>query len=168
MNTTAIYRRIQLTVATALFVALAALVAPAVAQPQTLSTGTGQGFPSRPMEIVVHTSPGGSGQLLVWLIERETGAKFKTVSFKGGSEAIMQVMGGHTHFTTENISEAVSAVETKKLRVLAVSSGQRLSVVPDVPTLKELGYNIHMGTGRGFAMAAWRAERSRRALRSAT
>jgi putative tricarboxylic transport membrane protein len=100
------------------------------------------------------TSPGGSGQLLVWLIERETGTKFRTVSFKGGSEAIMQVMGGHTHFTTENISEAVSAVEAKKLRVLAVSSGQRLSVVPDAPTLKELGYNIHMGTGRGFAMAA--------------
>ncbi len=275
MKVAAIYRLIQSMVTSALFVALAALVAPAVAQPQAPSTGASQGFPSRPMEIVVHTSagggtdilarvvsdiltrnkwitqpitvsnrtggggaiaytyiknkrgdphavmavasltlltvglrpdlqlgpehytpiaflaqdpqavmvsvdapyktfkefieaakrdpgaltasitsPGGSGQLLVWLIERETGAKFKTVSFKGGSEAIMQVMGGHTHFTTENISEAVSAVEAKKLRVLAVSSGQRLSVVPDVPTLKELGYNIHMGTGRGFAMAA--------------
>jgi putative tricarboxylic transport membrane protein len=100
------------------------------------------------------TSPGGSAQLLVWLIERETGVKFRTVSFKSGSEAIMQVMGGHTHFSTENISEAVSAVESKKLRVLAVSAGQRMSVVPDVPTLKELGYNIHLGTGRGFAMPA--------------
>jgi len=100
------------------------------------------------------TSPGGSGQLLVWLIERASGAKYKTVSFKGGSEAIMQVMGGHVAFTTENISEAVSAVESKKLRVLAVSSGQRLSIVPEVPTLKELGYDIHLGTGRGFAMAA--------------
>lgn len=100
------------------------------------------------------TSPGGSGQLLVWLIERATGTKFKTVSFKGGSEAIMQVMGGHVHFTTENISEAVSAVESKKLRVLAVSSGQRLAIVPDVPTLKELGHDIHFGTGRGFAMPA--------------
>ncbi|MEQ1772779.1 MAG: tripartite tricarboxylate transporter substrate binding protein [Burkholderiales bacterium] len=100
------------------------------------------------------TTPGGSGQLLVWLIERATGTKYKTVSFKAGSEAIMQVMGGHVHFTTENIGEALSAVEGKKLRVLAVSSGQRLSVVPDVPTLKELGYDIHFGTGRGFAMAA--------------
>jgi putative tricarboxylic transport membrane protein len=100
------------------------------------------------------TTPGGSGQLLVWLIEREAGTKFKTVSFKSGSESIMQVMGGHVHFTTENISEAVSAVEAKKLRVLAVTSAQRLATVPEVPTLKELGYNIHMGTGRGFAMAA--------------
>jgi putative tricarboxylic transport membrane protein len=100
------------------------------------------------------TSPGGSGRLLVWLIERDTGMRVKTVSFKGGSDAIMQVMGGHTHFTTENISEGLSAVEAKKLRVLAVSSAQRLAVVPDVPTLKELGLDIHMGTGRGFAMPA--------------
>lgn len=100
------------------------------------------------------TSPGGSGRLLVWLMERETGAKFKAVSFKSGGDAILQVMGGHTHFTTENVSEGYSAVEGKKLRVLAVSSAKRLPIVPDAPTLKELGYDIHIGTGRGFAMPA--------------
>jgi putative tricarboxylic transport membrane protein len=100
------------------------------------------------------TSPGGSGRLLVWLLERETGAKFKSVSFKSGGDAILQVMGGHTHFTTENVSEGYSAVQGKKLRVLAVSSAKRLPIVPDVPTLREFGYNIHIGTGRGFAMPA--------------
>jgi len=100
------------------------------------------------------TSPGGSGRVMVWLIERETGARFKVVSFKSGGDAILQVMGGHTTFTTENISEGYSAVESKKLRVLAVSSLQRLPVVADAPTLKELGYNIHVGTGRGFALPA--------------
>ena len=100
------------------------------------------------------TSPGGSGRLLVWLLERETGAKFKAVSFKSGGDAILQVMGGHTHFTTENVSEGYSAVQGKKLRVLAVSSAKRLPIVPDAPTLKELGYDIHIGTGRGFAMPA--------------
>jgi putative tricarboxylic transport membrane protein len=100
------------------------------------------------------TSPGGSGRVLVWLIERETGARFKAVSFKSGGDAILQVMGGHTHFTTENVSEGYSAVEGKKLRVLAVSSAQRLPIVPDAPTLRELGYDIHIGTGRGFAMPA--------------
>ncbi len=99
-------------------------------------------------------SPGGTARMLLWLIERETGARYKMVSFKSGADAILPVMGGHTHFTTENISEGHGAVEAKKLRVLAVSSAQRLRVVPDVPTLKELGYNIHIGTGRGFAMPA--------------
>ncbi len=99
-------------------------------------------------------SPGGTARMLLWLIERETGARYKVVSFKSGADAILPVMGGHTQFTTENVSEGHGAVEGKKLRVLAVSSAQRLPVVPDAPTLGELGYNIHIGTGRGFAMPA--------------
>jgi putative tricarboxylic transport membrane protein len=99
-------------------------------------------------------SPGGTARMLVWLIERETGARYKVVSFKSGADAILPVMGGHTNFTTENVSEGHGAVQAKKLRVLAVSSAQRLPIAPDVPTLKELGYDIHVGTGRGFAMPA--------------
>jgi putative tricarboxylic transport membrane protein len=99
-------------------------------------------------------SPGGTARMLLWLIERETGARYKMVSFKSGADAILPVMGGHTHLTTENISEGHGAVEGKKLRVLAVSSVQRLAAAPDAPTLKELGYDIHIGTGRGFAMPA--------------
>ncbi len=100
------------------------------------------------------TSPGGTGRLLVWLMERDTATRYRVVSFKSGGDAILQVMGGHTHFTTENIGEGYAAVESKKLRVLAVSSAQRLPIVPDAPTLRELGYDIHVGTGRGFVMPA--------------
>jgi putative tricarboxylic transport membrane protein len=100
------------------------------------------------------TSPGGTGRMTLWILERETGARFKSVSFKSGSDAIMQVMGGHTQLTTENISEGYSAVESKKLRVLAVTAKTRMAMVPEAPTLTELGYNIHIGTGRGFAMPA--------------
>jgi putative tricarboxylic transport membrane protein len=99
-------------------------------------------------------SPGGTARMLLWMIERESGARYKMVSFKSGADAILPVMGGHTQFTTENISEGHGAVEGKKLRVLAVSSARRLTAVPDAPTLKELGYDIHVGTGRGFAMPA--------------
>jgi putative tricarboxylic transport membrane protein len=99
-------------------------------------------------------SAGGTARMLVWMIERETGAKVKVVTNKGGGDAIMQVMGGHTHFSTENIAEGYSAVEGKKLRVLAVSGLKRLPMVPDTPTLKESGINVAVGTGRGFAMAA--------------
>ncbi len=100
------------------------------------------------------TSATGTGRLLLYLIERETGARFKFVSFKGGSEATTAVLGGHVPFTPENLSEMISMVESKKMRVLAVTSEKRLPGVPDVPTLKELGYNISVGTGRGFAMPA--------------
>lgn len=100
------------------------------------------------------TSATGTGRLLLYLLERETGAKYKFVSFKGGSEATLSVLGGHVTFTPENLSEMLSAVESKKMRVLAVTSEKRLPGAPDVPTLKELGINVSVGTGRGFAMPA--------------
>ena len=100
------------------------------------------------------TSATGSARLFLYLLERETGAKFKFVSFKGGSEATTAVLGGHVPFTPENLSEMMSMVESKKMRVLAVTGEKRLPAVPDAPTMKELGYNIVVGTGRGFAMPA--------------
>jgi putative tricarboxylic transport membrane protein len=99
-------------------------------------------------------SPGGTARMLVWMMEKETGSRFKVVTNKGGADAIMQVLGGHTHFSTENIAEGRALVESKKLRVLAVTSHKRQPLVPDAPTFKELGFNITIGTERGFAMPA--------------
>jgi putative tricarboxylic transport membrane protein len=96
----------------------------------------------------------GTARLLLYHLEKETGAKFKYVSFKSGSDAMTAVMGNHVHLTTENVSEVYGAVEAKKLRILAVPAQQRLAGLPEVPTLKELGYNIHVGGGRGFSMPA--------------
>jgi tripartite-type tricarboxylate transporter receptor subunit TctC len=81
------------------------------------------------------TSPGGSGRLLGWLIERATGARFKAVSFKSGADAILQVMGNHTHVTFENISEGYAAVEARKLRVLAVTVRQ--ADIKQIPTVAD-------------------------------
>lgn len=100
------------------------------------------------------TSAGGTGRLFLYLIERETGTRFKFVSFKSGADAVLAVLGGHVPFTTENVSEAWAHIEAKTLRVLAVSTHKRLPRLPDVPTLAELGYPITVGTGRGFAMPA--------------
>ena len=100
------------------------------------------------------TSATGTARLLLYIIERETGARFKFVSFKSGSEATTSVAGGHTHFTPENLSEMLGLVEGKKLRVLAVTGEKRLVAVPDAPTMRELGYKVVVGTGRGFVMPA--------------
>ena len=100
------------------------------------------------------TSATGTARLLLYIIEREIGARFKYVSFKSGSEATLSVAGGHTQFTPENLSEMLALVEGKKLRVLAVTGDKRLAAVPDAPTMKELGYKIVVGTGRGFVMPA--------------
>jgi putative tricarboxylic transport membrane protein len=105
--------------------------------------------------VAATTSVQGTGRLLVYLIEKAApGAKFRFVTFKGGSDAITSTAGGHTTFTTENLGEGLGFVEGKKLRVLAISSDRRLPQVPDVPTLQELGYPITAGTIRGFTFTA--------------
>ena len=101
------------------------------------------------------TSATGTGRMVIWLMEKQVpGAKIKFVNFKGGGEAVTSVAGGHTTFTTENLSEGLGFVEGKKVRVLAIAADQRLPQAPDTPTLQELGYPITAGTIRGFAFTA--------------
>jgi putative tricarboxylic transport membrane protein len=110
---------------------------------------------ARPGEIVCAvTSATGTGRQTLWKLEKETGSRFKFVTFKAGSEAILSVLGGHVPFTTENVSEAWAHIEAKKMRVLAVTTEQRMPALPDVPTLTELGFKVQIGTGRGFVMPA--------------
>ena len=105
--------------------------------------------------VAATTSVPGTGRLVVYLIEKAVpGAKFRFVTFKGGSDAVTSTAGGHTTFTTENLSEGLGFVEAKTLRVLAISSEKRLPQAPDVPTLQELGYPITAGTIRGFTFTA--------------
>jgi len=96
----------------------------------------------------------GTARFFQYQLEKTTGVKLKYVSFKSGSDAMAAVMGKHVDLTMENVSEMMSGVEAKKLRILAVPAEQRLVGLPDVPTLRELGINIHVGGGRGLAMPA--------------
>ena len=96
----------------------------------------------------------GTGRLAFHLIERATGTKFKYVAFKGGGEAVLATLGGHVEVTCENMSEMLPLVESKKMRVLAVVGERRFVQAPDIPTAKELGFNIVAAAGRGFAMPA--------------
>jgi putative tricarboxylic transport membrane protein len=105
--------------------------------------------------VAATTSATGTGRLVVHLIEKAVpGAKFRNVFFKGGGEAMTATAGGHTTFTTENLSEGAGFVEGRQLRILAVTSEKRLPQAPDVPTLTELGYPITAGTIRGFTFTA--------------
>ena len=107
-----------------------------------------------PGTISVSVSGGGTGtgRLAFHLIERATGAKFRYVGFKGGGESMLAALGGHVEVTCENMSEMLPLVESKKMRVLAVAGERRFVQAPDIPTAKELGFNIIAAVGRGFAM----------------
>jgi putative tricarboxylic transport membrane protein len=96
----------------------------------------------------------GNSRLLLYHLEREMGARFRVVTFKGGTDAGLAVLGGHVHMAPENMPELLPHVEAKKMRILAVAGEKRMAVIPEVPTLTELGLPVTVGTGRGFAMPA--------------
>lgn len=100
------------------------------------------------------TSPGGNAHYLMHRLEKLTGARFNLVSFKSGAESVTATMGGHIQATAENLGEVMGQVELKKLRLLGVPAGNRLAGLPNVPTLKEQGYDIHAGGLRGFVAPA--------------
>ncbi len=116
------------------------LLATARDKPKTISVGI--------------TSPGGGAHGMVHRLEKLSGARFNTVSFKSGAESVTAVMGGHIHATAENLGEVIGQVEQKKLRLLGVPSAKRLAALPNVPTLKEQGFDIQAGALRGFVAPA--------------
>ena len=67
---------------------------------------------------------------------------------------MLATLGGHVEVTCENMSEMLPLVESKKMRVLAVLGERRFVQAPDIPTAKELGFDIVAAAGRGFAMPA--------------
>ena len=116
------------------------LLAAAREKPKTISVGI--------------TFPGGSAHSMMHRLEKMSGARFNLVSFKSGTESVTAVMGGHIHATAENLGEVMGQVETKKLRLLGVPSEKRIAGLPNVPTLKEQGFDIHAGGLRGFVAPA--------------
>lgn len=96
----------------------------------------------------------GTARIAMYELEKRSGIKLKYVHFKGGGDAVLSVLGGHTEVTAENLAEMMPLVESKKMRVLAVTGERRFPKAPDVPTLKEAGYDMVAATGRGFIMPA--------------
>ena len=67
------------------------------------------------------------------------------VPFKGAGDAIVALLGGHIDAGYPfSIAGVQGHVATGKMSILAVDSAQRMSSVPDIPTLKELGFDPEM------------------------
>ena len=75
-------------------------------------------------------------------LQHATGAKWAFVSFQGGGERLAALLGGHVDIMVIEPQEAGEQVRAGKLRVLAQLTEKRLAGWPDVPTLKEAGYDV--------------------------
>ncbi len=91
---------------------------------------------------------GSTPHLAVALFERAAGVELTHVPYKGGSQAITDVLGGHLQTVAVNALEVLPHVKAGKLRVLAVLSPVRSAMLPDVPTIAESGF-------AGFEASVW-------------
>ena len=71
---------------------------------------------------------------------KASGADIVKVPFRGGAEAVNGVMGGSTPVAFFGLLNWLSFIRDGKVNALAVDSAKRSPLLPDVPTLKELGY----------------------------
>jgi tripartite-type tricarboxylate transporter receptor subunit TctC len=82
---------------------------------------------------------GSMHHLLTELLRLRTGANLLTVPYKGSGPAIVDLLGSHVDVGFESVPGVISYIRSHQLRAFAVASEKRLSNMPDVPTLKELG-----------------------------
>jgi len=82
---------------------------------------------------------GHTSHLAADLFASQTGVKWLHVPFKGTSPALRALLAGETHIMFVPVSSVSAALATNRSRALAVSHHERLQLLPDVPTLSELG-----------------------------
>lgn len=85
-------------------------------------------------------------------IENELGIKFNHIPYNGAGEVVPALLGNHADFTLMGPGEAIGQIKSGQFRALGLMATERVATLPEVPTLKELGYNIVSGTWRGIAV----------------
>jgi tripartite-type tricarboxylate transporter receptor subunit TctC len=91
---------------------------------------------------------GGANHLAGIEFAMRTGIAWTYVPYKGGSQAIADVMAGHAQVLFNGMLATYPMVKDGKLKALAVSSGKRFSGAPDIPTVAESGLP-------GFETGSW-------------
>jgi tripartite-type tricarboxylate transporter receptor subunit TctC len=104
-------------------------------------------------QVTLSTSGNGAvPDIAALAMEEKTGIKFTRVPYQGEAPAIQAILAGQVDATVVAPGALSAHVKAGKLRVLAVTSSQRISEFSDVPTLKERGVDIAIGTWRGLMM----------------
>lgn len=76
--------------------------------------------------------------------------KLKYVPYDAGGKAMAGLLSGDTQVLSTGYGEALGLAKQGEVKILAVTSEKRLGQTPDVPTVKELGYDVTFANWRGF------------------
>ena len=85
------------------------------------------------------------------LLEKEGGCEFNYIVFEGGDEVNAALLGKNIDVAIGNPGDLLELYKGNRIRILGTFSDERLSVLPEVPTATEQGYNVIYQLTRGFA-----------------
>ena len=105
----------------------------------------------RPDQIIFSSSGlYGALHLPTALVMAATGIKMRHLPTNGGGPALTAILGNNSQVLVPSIAAASAQMKSGKLRALACFSPKRDAALPDVPTLKELGYNVEFSIWGGL------------------
>src|SRR5260221_713053 len=102
-------------------------------------------FPSHAITIVNAFPPGGLNDIVTRPLATAMEPILKqpvVVETKAGAPAIVAILGNNAQVTTQSVSASLPHIKAGKLRPLATFGATRSKSLPDVPTLKELGFDV--------------------------
>lgn len=100
-------------------------------------------------ELAYGSNGNGTAQHLIGTqFQASTGAKLLHVPYKGSGPLTTDLLGGQVAMSFDTITPVLQHIKGGKLRALAVTTAKRSSVLPDVPTLEEVGL-------KGFDIGTW-------------
>lgn len=99
---------------------------------------------------------------LRWM--RETGLEIEMVPFEGDGPSWQAAAGNHIDASFNNLGITYSQIKAGNLKALAIFTEERNELLPDVPTLKELGIDLVAGSSRGYSAPAGIPEEVREIL----
>ena len=100
------------------------------------------------------TGASGSDANLAAMINSAAKIRLNYIPFKSGGEVNAAILGGHVDVALGNPNELAGYVEAGKLVPLAVFTDERIAGLKDVPTMKEVGYNVVSHSARGVVAPA--------------
>jgi tripartite-type tricarboxylate transporter receptor subunit TctC len=103
---------------------------------------------TRPGQITFGVTLGSTTHFFAAFIEKETGAKWRYVSYEGTAPRMTALLGGHIDLARIDLTQ-MDKVEAGQLKLLGIATEERHKRVPNVPTLKEQGINVTYGENRG-------------------
>lgn len=97
----------------------------------------------RPRELIFSSSGlHGALHLPTAMFLKAAGLEMKHLPTNGGGPSLTALIGNNSQMAMSGLSSAAGQVKGGKARILATLSAKRVASIPDVPTLKELGYDV--------------------------